>query len=105
GHEAGDDMLRRVALYISKIWGEENSYRIGGDEFVIFVFDQEMENIHKDVDGFNKALQTYGYSASLGYAREEEKVDDIHSLIRDAETEMYRAKKDHYKGKNDRRRH
>lgn len=105
GHEAGDDMLRRVALYIAKIWGEENSYRIGGDEFVIFAFDQEMEDIHKDVDGFNKALQTYGYSASLGYAREEGRVDDIQGLIRDAETEMYRAKKNHYKGKNDRRRH
>ena len=105
GHEAGDDMLRRVALYIAKIWGDENSYRIGGDEFVIFAFDQEMEDIHKDVDGFNKALQTYGYSASLGYAREEDRVDDIQGLIRDAETEMYRAKKNHYKGKNDRRRH
>lgn len=105
GHEAGDDMLRRVALYIAKIWGEENSYRIGGDEFVIFAFDQEMEDIHKDVDGFNKALQTYGYSASLGYAREEGRVDEIQGLIRDAETEMYRAKKNHYKGKNDRRRH
>lgn len=105
GHEAGDDMLRRIALYIAKIWGDENSYRIGGDEFVIFAFDQEMEDIHKDVDGFNKALQTYGYSASLGYAREEDRVDDIQGLIRDAETEMYRAKKNHYKGKNDRRRH
>ncbi|MBR5337828.1 MAG: GGDEF domain-containing protein [Lachnospiraceae bacterium] len=104
GHEAGDDMLRRVALYISKIWGDENSYRIGGDEFVVFVFDKEKEDITGDVEGFGKALSTYGYSASVGYARGTGKVDDIQDLIRDAETEMYKAKKDHYKGARDRRR-
>ena len=104
GHEAGDDMLRRVALYISKIWGDENSYRIGGDEFVVFVFDKEKDEITGDVDGFGKALNTYGYSASVGYARETGKVDDIQDLIRDAETEMYKAKKNHYKGARDRRR-
>ncbi len=104
GHEAGDDMLRRVALYISKIWGDENSYRIGGDEFVVFVFDKNKDDITGDVDGFGKALLTYGYSASVGYARETGKVDDIQDLIRDAETEMYKAKKEHYKGARDRRR-
>ncbi len=97
-------MLRRVALYISKIWGEENSYRIGGDEFVVFVFDKDKSEIVGDVDGFGKALKTYGYSASVGYARETGKTDDIQELIREAETAMYKAKKDHYKGAYDRRR-
>jgi len=103
GHEAGDMMLRRVAKYITKIWGEDDTYRIGGDEFVIFVFDRSTDLINNDIDGFNKAVATYGYSVSVGFARENDDILDMRNFIREAETKMYVAKKDHYKGKNDRR--
>ena len=40
GHAAGDEMLKTVAAKVRDIFGEEYSYRVGGDEFVAFAMDK-----------------------------------------------------------------
>lgn len=42
GHEAGDDLIKRSAIIISKVFNENNIYRIGGDEFVV-IYDNIIE--------------------------------------------------------------
>lgn len=38
GHEAGDNMLKAIAQALQSKFGSDKTYRIGGDEFVVFTF-------------------------------------------------------------------
>ena len=44
-------MLQEVAKTIQKQFGEKNTYRIGGDEFVAFAMDEALETIQKRCTG------------------------------------------------------
>ena len=59
GHAAGDEMLKTVAAKVRDIFGEEYSYRVGGDEFVAFAMDKSAEEmralIHKLVQEVDEA--------------------------------------------------
>lgn len=37
GHQAGDEALKRVARLLAKCYGLENTYRMGGDEFLVLM--------------------------------------------------------------------
>lgn len=104
GHAAGDRMLQTVAMALLGRFGEENVYRIGGDEFVVFCPDRSGESVAALLDEIAKELQRDDYHISAGYARQE--VPQIHmtSLTSEAEQRMYAAKENYYRQLgNDRR--
>lgn len=65
GHDYGDLVLKRVANAIKdNIRGEDNCYRVGGDEFSIYAFD---ENIKTLVSGVcRRVAKDAGISLSMG---------------------------------------
>lgn len=95
GHLAGDNMLKTVANILKKEYGEENTYRIGGDEFVAFRYDREEENIRGDMVRVGNAVELEGYHIAMGMAvaTPEHKLADV---IKKAETEMYENKARYY---------
>ncbi len=103
GHDAGDKMLKVISSFILDTWGEKDSYRIGGDEFVIFVFDRDEESLKKEIEDFHYNVMKEGYSVSLGVSTEKLSSLRIKALIRNAEGEMFKVKKEHYNGSLDRR--
>ncbi|MCR4789197.1 MAG: GGDEF domain-containing protein [Lachnospiraceae bacterium] len=104
GHDRGDFMIKTVAGKVSELWGKNDTFRIGGDEFIAFVFDTPREKIAEDVQELKKVLAEHGFSASVGYNVEYRNFLDANSFIKHAEDMMFAEKKEHYKGKNDRRR-
>ena len=50
GHEAGDRMLKYVAGALQEQFGREDSYRIGGDEFVAMAADADETAVQHKVD-------------------------------------------------------
>ena len=106
GHEAGDEMLREVALTIRNYFGDAHSYRIGGDEFVAFVLNADMENVAKQSEAIAKKLQAKDYYVSIGISIGSPKnLDQMEELVKKAETEMYEAKRIFYEnGGRERRR-
>ena len=106
GHEAGDEMLREVALTIRNYFGDTHSYRIGGDEFVAFVLDTDMENVAKQSEAIAKKLQASDYYVSIGISiGKPRNLDQMEELVKKAETEMYEAKRIFYEnGGRERRR-
>lgn len=106
GHEAGDEMLREVALTIRNYFGDTHSYRIGGDEFVAFVLDADMENVAKQSEAIAKKLQASDYYVSIGISiGRPRNLDQMEELVKKAETEMYEAKRIFYEnGGRERRR-
>ncbi|MCR4851256.1 MAG: GGDEF domain-containing protein [Lachnospiraceae bacterium] len=104
GHDVGDMFIKTVADRVRKIWGKDDTFRIGGDEFVAFVFDASVEEITGGINDLKVCLKDKGFSASVGYSIANREGIHMRTLIKEAEDMMYLQKKEHYKGANDRRR-
>lgn len=96
GHEEGDKMLKFVASKIKELFGEDNSYRIGGDEFIVLNINRFDENIQIKIDEFKKEIETKNYHVSIGYEYSMSHVSDITLLQKKAESLMYKEKKEYY---------
>lgn len=96
GHAEGDKMLQIVARKLQEEFGSEDTFRVGGDEFVAFVFDEAYEETKKRMLHFVKEVEIAGYSVAIGAATHSAGGIDVDSLMRTAEQRMYMAKKDHY---------
>lgn len=107
GHSKGDELIRGAADVLSSVMCEQcRLYRTGGDEFVMFVIDQEEEILIEGFKRFDEKMKEYNnnhdakLSIALGYDRfYKEKGDTITSLISRADTIMYENKRD--KKRND----
>ncbi|MBQ9305590.1 GGDEF domain-containing protein [Butyrivibrio sp.] len=96
GHVAGDNMLKTIASIISAEFGENNTYRIGGDEFVAFRYERDEQAVRKDLrrvlDDIEK--ENYHVASGLAMATPDKK---LLTVIKLAEEEMYRDKELYYK--------
>ena len=102
GHEAGDLLLKAVAERLSTCVREGDTVaRLGGDEFTVVL--TEIEQVQDAAKVAQKILQTFeqafliqGHqlfiSASLGITLYPHDDQEIHSLLKNADTAMYHAK-------------
>lgn len=103
GHSEGDELIKCVGMNILKYWGRENTFRIGGDEFVAFCFDTDPDMLWVAIEQFRERISKAGYSASIGWAIKDIDKLKINDLLHEAENVMYKEKREHYSGSNDRR--
>lgn len=98
GHSAGDRMLCEVASSLQQCFGPEHTYRIGGDEFTAFRADSQPEEVLSEIDQIRQQLAGKGYYVSFGIAvRDKANGDlDMYELVKEAERNMYSAKKEFY---------
>lgn len=111
GHEAGDQLLKEVALRLSScVRSSDTVARMGGDEFTIIlgnhsdlaqarrygehVAAQVVSALHEPV---TIQSQEFSVTASVGVAIYPEHGSDVSELLRHADQAMYRAKE---KGRN-----
>lgn len=97
GHAAGDEMLKTVAAKVRDIFGEEHSYRVGGDEFVAFAMDKSAEEMRALIHKLVQEVDEAGYSVAVGTATHSAGGIDMEVLVKSAETRMYLAKEEHYR--------
>lgn len=107
GHASGDELIRQVAVRLSKTLRISDTIgRIGGDEFLIMVQNTPNEKTSdiiaaKIIESFRSPFNLYGYeiyiTASIGIAMYPVDGEDGETLIKNADIAMYRAKE---KGKN-----
>ena len=95
GHAAGDEMLQVCARYMQDEFGNRDTYRIGGDEFVSFAVDRSEEELLANIAKIEKKLEEKGYHASIGLAHQIYN-EDVDGLIKKAEKRMYEKKRDYY---------
>lgn len=102
GHTTGDHLLRVIAMRIGEsLRSGDTVARFGGDEFTIllphlaaaedaaFVAEKILEAVNAPVDIEGQELYT---SASIGIAVHPDNGDSAETLLRNADTAMYRAK-------------
>ncbi len=99
GHAAGDTMLRYVGAKLKAAFGED-TFRIGGDEFIAFLFDATPEKVEEMIRAFTADIKSRDYSVSIGYSLMEAPVR-TDKLVRAAEREMYAAKHRYYSERKD----
>ena len=99
GHPAGDRMLREVAEAMLAYFGGEHTYRIGGDEFVAFRMDVRPEDVSAEMERMRQDLADKGYHVSFGIAVREKAQGafDMHEAVREAENNMFSAKREFYR--------
>ncbi len=102
GHHVGDALLKQVATIMSNIIDEGNTLaRIGGDEFVLTLKNihspKEAATIAKEIlDELSKPIEALGHtlntSASIGIANYPSDAKDVVTLLKYADSAMYKAK-------------
>ena len=96
GHEAGDAMLTTVARHMKTAFGQEHSYRIGGDEFIAFASDMSPEEVEAAINHIRQELAAENYHASFGWSFQAEN-QFLRTTIAAAEKAMYQDKEAYYK--------
>lgn len=102
GHYIGDEILVEVAKRFKNLLrGRDTVARIGGDEFVLVLEDiKEDSMVDKVVNKILKTLEepfivkdlTFNITSSIGVALFPEDGEDLHTLIKNADAAMYKAK-------------
>jgi len=102
GHSSGDELLLQVAHRLRAALGEQDTVaRVGGDEFLLVLADLDtVEEIERRLDRvrkiFVRAFDVGGKSifitVSLGVSVAPTDSEDVHILLRDADTAQHRAK-------------
>ncbi len=104
GHEAGDELLRQMALRLQKVVRDTDTLaRLGGDEFgIVLPFLQDAERAVERVasEVMNALSAPFSYqqrelclSSAIGIAVFPQHGEDVHSLASHADSAMYRAKR------------
>ena len=92
-------MLRTVACILREIFGEEDSYRIGGDEFAVSLKNKKEKEVISYVGKIRKNLEEADnkseikISAAIGYAWTDETEKNLDKLLEEADAMMYQDKK------------
>ncbi len=103
GHEAGDRMIRDVADAMKEIYGKDNVYRMGGDEFAAYCMAEDSETFAKAFAKLQIAIKQRGRSASLGRVYRSDGDPDYKAVKKEADEMMYADKERYYAGRRDRR--
>ncbi|MDO4197808.1 MAG: GGDEF domain-containing protein [Erysipelotrichaceae bacterium] len=104
GHEAGDKMLKYIAKEVQILFGKKDTYRIGGDEYL--VLSNLNENIlNEKVKILKETVEKENYHIAVGSAYLNDEYPEVDVMIKEAEKRMYEDKKKYYENNNmDRRR-
>ncbi|MCR5784206.1 MAG: diguanylate cyclase [Eubacterium sp.] len=113
GHEYGDMLIKDAVLNIKTVFGSENVYRIGGDEFIVLTGEESEEEIRRQLARFDERIRLFNssndkyeddLSVSRGVAVFNPEVDkEFASVFSRADEDMYRCKAEYYKSHGDRR--
>lgn len=97
GHDAGDKLLSRAASLLKIAFGEDEIYRAGGDEFVVFCIDCTEEGLNEKTSQLRGlADNTSDVSFAVGSVFCEGEYD-ICRAMQTADERMYKDKEEFYR--------
>lgn len=104
GHEAGDKLIVDVAESLSIVFGNQNVYRMGGDEFIVIYTNGPQKHFEVKIGQAKKLMEYKGVKIASGYVYKENTEKSIVELIKEVDKKMYEDKAGFYAdGKNERR--
>lgn len=98
GHEAGDRLIIEVAKAIKEVFSGAYIYRVGGDEFVLFAFEENEKAFYEKVKRLENSWKD-GQSAAIGSVWLE-RATNLEQNVGLADQAMYRNKSRYYEERN-----
>lgn len=96
GHEYGNILISDTAAKAANVFGKENVYRIGGDEFAVLMKNATAEKCRELAEQFREELRTGGgavlAAAAIGVSGFRPTDGSYEEVFRRADEEMYRIK-------------
>lgn len=104
GHDKGNIAIKKLCFLVCTTFRHSPVFRIGGDEFVVILQGQDLENVNDLIAQFNSKLASCAeddnlepwekVSAAIGVAfYDKDKDDGVQSVFKRADEEMYACKK------------
>lgn len=100
GHMAGDEMLKYVARILAEYFEKAHCFRVGGDEFVAFLFHDD-DKLQETITAIHHQAALKNYHLSLGYSKMTEN-KELKLLVKEAESMMYEEKMRYYQNNTSR---
>ena len=120
GHDIGDQVLKLVAVKLSKIKGGGRAFRYGGEEFSVVFAGRDIEHAHEHLEDLRREIESQEFkvrdkkrprrkpkipvfttkaknekiTVSIGIAEKNDKLEKVGEVIKAADIALYRAKKD-----------
>ena len=98
GHAAGDEMLLYIANTLKEVFFGHYIYRMGGDEFLVFVRNSEQEVVKKNIEKLIGQLKPMDYHIAIGMSYRTQN-SNTEEMVKEAEIRMYEAKAEYYQNK------
>ena len=98
GHAAGDEMLLYIANTLKEVFFGHRIYRMGGDEFLVFVQNCEQEVVKKNTEILIGQLKPMDYHVAIGISYRTQN-SNTEEMVKEAEIRMYEAKAQYYQNK------
>jgi len=99
GHDAGDQVLKIIALYLRKHFGAGLTARLGGEEFAVLLHGIDVDNLYNKLDDFrrdiavsNIPLGDTSISITLSIGVVFDSQADVSQQVNEADNALYRAK-------------
>lgn len=100
GHDAGDRLIIDVSDSLKEVFGEANVYRVGGDEFAVYAFVPNSEELDWMVQEARRLIKLRGRSASIGAVFANDNSVSRGEIKEQADRLMYEEKGRYYRGLN-----
>ncbi len=104
GHASGDRLIRTVAGKLVNAFGAQYVFRVGGDEFIAYSFEETEDRFLEKLEQIRTQLSEKDASASVGGVFVSDGTRDQNEVKTAAEKLMYAEKERYYTTHNDRRR-
>ncbi len=104
GHQAGDRLIIETAKSFSNVFGNDNVYRVGGDEFLTILCNYDEDEIEYDLKIVKDYMMHNDVSASIGYSFVSKYMGNFEELLENADKMMYQDKELYYQKNNIKRR-
>ncbi|MBR4529947.1 MAG: diguanylate cyclase [Lachnospiraceae bacterium] len=93
GHKAGDALIRTVASCLTDVFGTENVYRMGGDEFAVYSCEDSKEEFERKIGRVRELLAAEHTHVAIGYSYAEAGDADFNARRIEADNRMYDEKR------------
>ena len=104
GHEAGDELIKTVASCLTEVFGSEKVYRMGGDEFAVYAYEDSQQAFEEKIETVRALVKEKGVHVAIGYSYADGGDTDYKARRTEADNRMYDEKRAFYSDGNDRRR-
>ncbi len=97
GHYAGDLLLKKAAILLQELFGNDDIYRAGGDEFMIIVSGCDRAEFESKVNALKKSAGDPDNVCFAVGSYFDDQGCDIRNAMHQADEDMYRDKDEYYR--------